>query len=178
APDRASGGPFRPPADQARDDSVHVDRLAVWVRGGQRRRDPHRHADAAVTGRVRRYRRVAVDRVAAGEVHRVEQRAERARVEAVFAAGAQPGAVRALAATTILPGLLVSIGTETTLRPPTVAAAAPGRRTVTAIVPDEAGRRRTSARRFPYSSCLPANDTVSMGRTTSAKGADVARSAV
>ena len=86
--------------------------------------------------------------------------------------------MRALAATTILPGLLVSIGTETTLRPPTVAAAAPGRRTVTAIVPDEAGRRRTSACRFPYSSCLPANDTVSMGRTTSAKGADVARSAV
>src|SRR5947207_12915155 len=74
------------PEDKAETDSVHVDRLDVWVRGGQRRRDPHRHADAAVTGRVRRYRRVAVDRVAAGEVHRVEQRAERARVEAVHLA--------------------------------------------------------------------------------------------
>src|SRR6266540_4436595 len=69
-------------SDTTRTTLVHVDRLAVRDRGVEVRRDPHRDANAAMTCRVRRNGRIAVDRIATGEVHRVVEGAERTGVEA------------------------------------------------------------------------------------------------
>src|SRR2546421_10218732 len=60
---------------------IDVHRRAVRVRPVELGGDPHRDTDAAVTGRVRRDGRVAVDRIATGEVHRVVEGPERAGVE-------------------------------------------------------------------------------------------------
>src|SRR5256885_17186651 len=92
--------------------------------------------------------------------------------DGVLDAGAQPGAERTRGVTTTLPGFVVSSVTATTVRPPKVLGGAPGRRTVTESTPADAGRRRASARSFPYSACSPANDTVTEGRTASAKGGE------
>src|SRR5947207_11082762 len=61
---------------------IDVNRLAVRVRREQLPGQPHRHANAAVARRVRGDGGVAVDCIAAREVHRVVEGAERAGVEA------------------------------------------------------------------------------------------------
>src|SRR5438094_2873963 len=60
---------------------VYVDRFAVRNRPVHERRHPHRDADATVAGRVGRDGRVAVDRIATGEVQRVVEGPERTGVE-------------------------------------------------------------------------------------------------
>src|SRR5947199_10197968 len=90
--------------------------------------------------------------------------------DAVFDAGAQPDATCALAVTTILPGFVVSSGTATIVRPLTLLAAAPRRRTVTVSVPADAGRTCPSARSLPYRSCVPANHPGTDGRTHTLHG--------
>ena len=52
---------------------VDVDRPAVTARSEQAGCDPHRRPHAAVRGRIRRHRRIAVDREAAEEERRVEE---------------------------------------------------------------------------------------------------------
>ena len=60
---------------------VDVDGRADDELGEHRRRDPHRHPHTPVRRRVGRHRRVAVDGIAAGEVARQVERAERAAVK-------------------------------------------------------------------------------------------------
>src|SRR3954463_14437855 len=76
-------GAFAPhPASKSSAALVHVHRLAVRIRREQVRRDPHRNADAAVTRGIRRDRRIAMNRIATREVHRVVEGPERTGVEA------------------------------------------------------------------------------------------------
>src|SRR5438046_8594558 len=69
------------PASNSTATLIHVHRLAVRIRRVEVRRDPHRDTDAPVACRVGRNGWVAVNCIAAREVHRVVEGPEGTGVE-------------------------------------------------------------------------------------------------